>query len=138
MSNLPSGLPEAISDGETLARFLNSASLYAASKQLVKPAAFLPVKNGESSVHRHEENNLSLLWATGENVLEMGRTLYGAATLKADQIRDVGLDVAANVPPPRHANIVGWNNSANLDDQKAKQKELASLLAQRAILILKT
>lgn len=46
------------------------------------------------------------------------------------------LDVVAEEPPPRHANIVGWPWSQSDPDMgKAEQIERATLIAQHAALV---
>ena len=64
------------------------------------------------------------------------RKLYGAAIFKAVHVRAALLDVVAQEPPPRHANIVGWPRSQSDPElEKAKQKERAVLIAQHAELV---
>jgi hypothetical protein len=132
---LASGLPDIVADQEDLARFLTSSSQFNA--QMAKPAAFLPsVKNRETSVYRHGSEPPHALWAIADQHLAGNRTIYGAAIVKARDVRVASLDVIAAEPPPRHAAIVGW---PWLDDdpelQKAQQKERATLIASEATLL---
>lgn len=129
MSILPSGLPEHISDEESLARFLNSSRLFNASG-LIKPAVFLP-RNGETSVFRYEPNAGNEIWATAEQIIQEGRKTHGVAFIQALDVREIALDVHSKEPPRRHADIIGWQVGADVMS-KAKQKELAALLAQGA------
>ena len=134
---LPSGLLEYVDDGEKLARFLISSSQF--SSTMVKPSALLPnPKNGETSVFRHGEEPRGRLWEIAESNLRLpeGRRLHGAAIITAQDVRTEELEVKAEEPPPRHANIIGWPFSSDDPEwRKAEQKEKAVLLASRAILV---
>jgi hypothetical protein len=129
---LPSGLPDHVSDEEDLARFLTSSGHYNASA--VKPAAFLPnPKNGETSVFRHGKDPLEELRAIGQREVGSARRVHGAAIVKAKAVRAAELEVKADEPPPRHADIICWPwDKEDPDFGKAKQKELAALIAQKA------
>lgn len=132
---LPSGLPKNVSKNEPLARFLTSSGHFNATYP--KPAAFLPnPKNGETSVFRQPSNPISDLVAIATQHLGTERSCHGVAMLSARDVRDVGLDVVANEPPPRHADIVGWLRT-KLDPAlvKAQQKKIAIRLAQKANLV---
>ena len=133
MLNLPSGLPEHIDDKEDIARFLTSSSQF--NSIIVKPSAFLPSPNHrETSVSRHGRNPERNLWKIGKQVVAIsGRTLYGAAILRAADIRSADLDVLADEPPERHAAIRKWPWLDNDPDlQKAQQKQIANQLTQAA------
>lgn len=131
---LPSGLPEWVADDEPLARFLTSSSLFSAA--IVKPAAYMPnPKDWNTSVFRHgAEPRGSLLEIANELVLGQ-RTLHGIAICLARHVRDAQLDVAADEPPPRHANISDWPIANDPELTKARQKERAVLIAQHAELL---
>lgn len=129
---LPSGLPEHVANEEDLARFLTSSGHYNASA--VKPAAFMPnPKNGETSVFRHGAEPLEPLLLIGRQEVGIERRVHGAAIVKAAVIRRAELEVRAGEPPARHADIIDWPWSREDPDfGKAKQKELAALIAQKA------
>ena len=134
---LVSGLPDLVADDEDLARFLVSSNQFNA--RMAKPAAFLPSANGrETSVFRHGSEPRDALWAIGDRHVAGGRSIHGAAIVKAHDVRAAQLDVIASEPPPRHAAIAGW---PWLDDdpaqQKARQKEHALQLASSAALLLR-
>ena len=131
METLPSGLPEHIADEENLARFLTQSNQFTAS--MVKPAAFLPrPKDRETSISRHGREPLNGLWEIGL-VVAGERNLYGAAIFTASAVRAVQLAVESAEPPPRHAAIRDWPWGENDPDlQRAKQKELAVLIASAA------
>jgi hypothetical protein len=136
---LASGLPETVNDDEDLARFLTSSGAF--NTQMVKPSAFLPSpRDRETSVFRHGREPKETLWAIGVEHVEhaaAGRTLHGAAIVKAREVRAALLDVTADEPPPRHAVIRGWPYVANDPElQKAQQKERANSIASKATLLL--
>lgn len=132
---LPSGLPELVADHESLARFLTSSSFFNAT--MVKPAAYMPnPKDGNTSVFRHGPEPLDSLRKIAEDHVLGQRTLHGVAICTARHVRDAQLDVIAQEPPARHANIAGWPVAASDPEQtKARQKEHALLIAQHARLV---
>lgn len=134
MATLLSGLSDSISDDEDLARFLTQTSHFTAS--LVKHTAFLPSpKDRETSVSRHGPEPREELWTIGLSAAGT-RSLYGAAIFKAQCVRDARLEVSTDEPPPRHAVIRGWPwDEADPELQRAKQKELALLIASKANLL---
>lgn len=136
MAILASGLADVVGDAEDLARFLTSSSQHKAD--VAKPAAFLPNPHDrETSVFRQGAQPLDALWQLGREHAVGGRTLHGAAIVKARRVREVELDVVASEPPPRHAAIVSWPWLADDPDlQRAQQKELAARLCQHAALLL--
>jgi hypothetical protein len=131
MATLPSGLSDLVADEEDLARFLTQSSQFNAT--MAKPAAFLPSPaHRETSVSRHGREPLKLLWSIGLDAAG-ARKLHGAAVFKAGAVRSAQLEVEADEPPPRHAAIRGWPWIGDDPDlQKAKQKELAALIASAA------
>ncbi|MCC7144614.1 MAG: hypothetical protein IT349_21145 [Candidatus Eisenbacteria bacterium] len=132
---LPSGLDEAIADEEDLVRFLTSSRLFSGS--VVRGAAFLPrVESAETSVFRQSPASLDELWDLGLECAAVGRGLYGAAVIRAGDLRATSLDAVASEPPHRHAHICGWDETSfDPEMRKARRKEQASRLAQRARLI---
>ncbi len=133
MSELESGLPEDVAGDEMLARFVMSSSHYNARG--VKSAAFLPdPKHGETSVFRYTEKAGEVVRTEGKSIAtSRGLRLHGISLVSAQAVFDVRLMVAAQEPPPRHANIVGWPQvSSDLALQKAAQKKCAMLLARAA------
>lgn len=128
---LPSGLPEDIDADEDLARFLVQSSQFNSTS--VKPSAFLPnPKDRETSVSRHGREPLERLWQLGGEAAG-NRPLYGAAFVKAADVRAAQLDVAPDEPPARHAVIRGWPwDESDPVEQKAQLKEVALYLASAA------
>lgn len=131
MPPLPSGLPETVDDGEDLARFLTQSGHY--TQQKVQPSAFLPSPNDKAtSVSRHGRQPIERLMELGR-AASIGRSLYGAAMLKAQDVRVAGLDVCADEPPECHALIKHWPwIDSDRQLEKARQKEYALLLASAA------
>jgi hypothetical protein len=128
---LPSGLPEDVGDDEDLARFLVQSNQFNATS--VKPSAFLPnPRDRETSVSRHGREPLDRLWPLGLPAAG-NRPLYGAAFVKAADVRAAQLGVSAAEPPDRHAVIGGWPwYESDPAEQKARQKERALILASLA------
>lgn len=125
-----SGLPEEIDNAEDIARFLTQSSHF--SSIGVKNSAFLPCpRSSETSVSRHGKEPLSRLMQLGE-LAAGSRNLYGAALLKAKDIRDASLLILADEPPAFHAVIRGWPEDRDPALQKAKQKETALVLASKS------
>lgn len=142
MSALPSGLPEHVNDGEGIARFLTSSSHFAATKNLVKPGAFLPnPRNLETSVFREIAEPHANLWHVVSDQLPEERKVHGAALVEVIEIRKAELDVVSDEDPPngpRHANIVGWpRNEQDPRQEKEMWKDRANLIASKANLILR-
>jgi len=133
---LQSGLAETVADDEDLARFLTQSSQF--NSLMAKPAAFLPnPKDRETSVSRQGSKPSDTLWAMGA-VAAGERKLYGVAIFKASVVRMAQLEIEPDEPPPRHAEIRGWpwlENDPEL--QKARQKEIASIIASESTLILR-
>lgn len=132
---LPSGLPEHIGDSEPLSRFLTSDSQF--NSFMAKASAFMPgPADDKTSVFRQSDDVLPGLWAMADQVIGTARRVRAVAVLSAADVRSARLDVEAQEPPPRHANIFGWPGSAgDAELMRAQRKELALLLAQAARLI---
>lgn len=128
---LPSGLPEAISNEEDIARFLTQSSHFSSTQ--VDPSAFLPGKRDrETSVSRHGSEPLESLRGLGLSAAG-DRKLYGAALIKAHDVHSALLEIMADEPPNRHAVIRNWPWVENDPiEQKAKQKQCALILARAA------
>lgn len=134
MGTLESGLADFIDDDEDLARYLKSDSHFNSSGP--KATAFMPEPKAiETSVFRHGREPSARLWETGRTHVTSGRTLYGAAIVRARTVREVGLAVKPDEPPPRHAVIYGWPTDSDPDLQKARQKEVALKIANRSTLV---
>lgn len=127
---LPSGLPEFVADNEDLARFLTQSNHF--NRDHVRPTAFLPSKKDDTtSVFRHEAQPVGTLKQLGLNAAG-NRNLYGAAILKAGEVRKARLEVRSSEPPARHAKICNWPQHQDPDLERAQKKERALLLASAA------
>lgn len=128
---LPSGLPEIVSDGEPVSRFLTSKSHFNASR--IKPSAYLPnPRDGKLSVARHSANPVFESEIMAKQIFKLKRA-FGVALLKAEVFRKQDLDFEADDTPPRHANVVGWpwlQDDPEFD--KSERKLRAAALAQKA------
>src|ERR1700733_12654475 len=134
---LQSGLPEQVANEENLARFLTHGSQF--NSKGVKPTVFLPEpKAQETSVFRHGSEPRDDLWAIGNEHAAKGRTIHGAAIIRAGEVRAAGLAVIPDEPPLRHAAIRNWPWIGNDPEMlKAERKELAIMLASTAQLLLR-
>ena len=135
MGMLPSGLPDFVGDDEEVTRFLTQSSHY--NSLMPKPAAFLPdPKHRNKSVFRCPANPDHIREILEKNT-NFQQAPKAAAVCKTIEVRNAGVDVIAKEPPDAHANIEGWpwlENDPEL--QKAKQKEIASAIAQKCVLVM--
>lgn len=129
MSELSSGLPVLVADDEEVARSLTSSSHVTASTGRIKHNAYLPAPDDDTSVFRCSGLSVEVLHAL---IPEERHTRHGAAVVKAEVVREAGVDVIAEEPPPRHANIRGWPRHTDPDEQKARRKEVATIIAEAA------
>lgn len=134
MGILASGLPDLVCNDEDLSRFLTSSRYY--NTTMVKGVAFLPsLADRESSVFRHASEPLDRLISLGKTYAAGDRNLHGAAIIKTSVVREVGLEVRADEPPPFHAAISGWPSASDPDLELARHKELANVLASASLLV---
>lgn len=119
-----------IADDEDLARFLTQSNHFKQGQVL--PTAFLPSRRDHTtSVCRHGAVPLDSLRQLGLNAAG-NRKLYGAAILKAGDVRRAQLEVRADEPPERHAIICKWPQHEDPDLERAQRKERALQLASAA------
>ena len=97
----------------------------------VKPAAFIPPKDGKKSIYRisHPDLPEEEIWHIGEqNVLipfreknkQPQKTMKGRADFEASSVYDQNLYFDPNGDPhPRHANIIGWPEDKHAQEIKA-------------------
>ena len=120
-----------VEDHEPLARFIFSSGHFAASKDLVKPMAFLPDSAGETSVFRIFSLPLAHVWDIGNGIRSDRAKAFGK--LQTAAVRRTGLQVrAATEDHPRHAVIGGWPS------EKHKKLMLALELSKDASLHFQT
>lgn len=135
---LQSGLPALVGDEEILSRFLNSKKQFSVKKEIVKHSAFLPNRNGQTSVFRHSGKPSEELWQIGQKELGEDNHIYGAGMVKAGDVRAVPLVVTASEPPPKHADIESWPSVDDPELAKAARKQAAMAVAEHATLLLKS
>lgn len=133
MSGLLSGLPNHVADDEELARILRSSSHF--NTLGAKASAFMPARDGMTSVIRHGSEPREQLWRLAQDTLGADISVHGAAILRVKKVREQDLDVLPEEPPPRHANIVGWPMSADPELQRAQQREIALVIAAGSTVI---
>ncbi|MFV1994678.1 MAG: hypothetical protein ACC661_04515 [Verrucomicrobiales bacterium] len=131
---LPSGLPESVGDDETLARFVLASKHFSQPQEghwRVKYPAFIPDPHDDLSVSRVEGLPSDSIAKLGRPVAAKQRkALYGAALVKCGLIRRQSLDILADEPPERHANIVGWPKESDRKEQKSRRQLIALELAE--------
>jgi hypothetical protein len=108
----------------------NRNSYCRTSDGTVKPNAFKPNKNGETSVFVNCGLAEAEIWQLGiQHVCTSQKPLYGRADVAADIIvHDCNLKLDKDDSPKGHVNIVNW---PRLDD-KEKIQQLALVLAAAA------
>lgn len=112
-----------IEPSEILSRYIFTEK-YLRGDNSVKWQAFKP-KNYETSVYRTSDLSETDMWDIGRGVESMsGRSLKGRADILTSSVLDVSLNVIESIPPPRHANIVGW------PQDYAEMKQLALELSE--------
>jgi hypothetical protein len=129
----PHNLKATVDDNEKLARYIFSASHFSRKASRVKAEAYMPSR-GEVSVFRIDGLDQASIWEIGSDIAKKRkRTLYARGDTKAEDVREVGLNIRPDEPPPCHANIVDWPP----DNEKPRQKLIALQLAATATLVLK-
>jgi hypothetical protein len=118
---------------EIVARFILSRSHFTPESSRVNPRALEPSRqDNATSVFRTHDLDEDRIWLLGRDAVAVprGRPLYGRADMNSQSIRDVGLLLVSNEPPPRHALITGWPPDKHAAMSKAQE------LAARATLVL--
>ncbi len=113
---------------EILSRFVLQTNWFSSSENRVKYAAFLPDKNGETSVFRTSGITNNEIWEIGdcEVSIKRGKPILGRADIGTNNVISKDLEVVPRDPPLRHANIIGW------PDERSKQKIIAIELASES------
>lgn len=94
----------------------------------IRHTAFMPDRNGETSVFRTSEMSANNIWDTGKEVARRrDKPLIGRADIITSVVVSNGLQAVPQEPPEKHANIIGWSS------EKSEQKEVALILASEAI-----
>jgi len=112
---------------EVLSRFIFSSSHF--TRERVKPGAFLPTKELETSMFRGAGLDGGEILKAGDAVgLRTSRALKAWGDVRAGEVFTVGLAVRPDNVPLRHAAIIGWPG------QKDERLSLAQRLAVVATL----
>ncbi len=113
-------------------RFLTQSNHFKQQARCVTERAFLPVLDHTisalaTSVYRTEGLGDDEIWALGEAEVcaPSGKPCYGVGEVSPGEIARVGLDVASDDAPSRHANIIGWPGDKNA--RKSRAQQLAAL-----------
>ena len=113
---------------EILSRFVLQTNWFSSSENRVKYAAFLPDKNGETSVFRTSGITNNEIWEIGDSEVSIkrGKPILRRADIGTNNVISKDLEVIPREPPLRHANIIGW------PDERSKQKIIAIELASES------
>jgi len=122
-------LEEEVSPSESVARFITQKTYYRPSNLTVRHNAFMPNRNGETSIYRIIDLDDAKIFAIGCRFVahEMNKPLIGRADIVVSKILKMDLIVEPYPNPhPRHANIVNW------PEDESKHKLIALELAAEA------
>jgi len=117
---------------EQIARYILSKRHISVANGIVRPAAYMPASNGETSVYRISDIAEKEVWDIGRKYVAGpgGRTLHARGDTPAVAITKTGLAIVPETTPhPLHANIVNWPS------EKDEQKMLAVAIANEATLV---
>ena len=115
-----------ISLSEILSRFILNKN-YVRANNSVRHAAFMPNRNGETSVFRTSEMSANNIWNIGNEVARTrGKPLVGRADIVTARVFSSGLQAVPQEPPEKHANIIGWSS------EKSEQRKTALILASES------
>jgi hypothetical protein len=122
-------LEEEVSPSESVARFITQKSYYRPSNRTVRHNAFMPNRDGETSVYRIIDLDDKEIFEIGHRFVadEMKKPLMGRADIMVSKILERDLRVEPDPKPhPRHANIVDW------PEDESKHKLIALEIAAEA------
>lgn len=122
-------MEEEVSPSESVARFITQKSYYRPSDQTVKHNAFMPNRQGKTSVYRVIDLDDEEIFEIGRRFVadELKKLLMGRADILVSKILDRELMVELDpTPHPRHANIVDW------PEDESKHRLIALELADEA------
>jgi hypothetical protein len=115
---------------EILSRFILQTNWFSSLENRVKYAAFMPNRNGETSVFRTSSITNDEIWNIGDREVSIkrGKPILGRADIRTNNVISKDLQVVPKEPPVRHANIIGW------PDERSKQRLIAIELAAESLL----
>ncbi|MCD6293398.1 MAG: hypothetical protein J7M20_00405 [Deltaproteobacteria bacterium] len=124
-------MEEKVSDSEPVCRFITGKDYYRPSDGTVRHNAFMPNREGETSVYRVIDLTDNAIFEIGCLFVaeKKGKPLKGRADILVSDILEKKLKVHSQpTPHPRHANIVAW------PEDRTKVRLLAQQLAADATL----
>lgn len=118
--------PRTVSRDERISRYIVNKQHM---KGGISPAAFMPARDGSTSVYRTSGCAEKRIWQLGFIFVERKRRdrvkIVGRADVNSQIVYDEDLRIQPSLRPhPRHADLVNW------PDDKAQQKDKALALAQ--------
>ena len=115
---------------ETITRYIFDDVHFAATTAVVKPKAWMPAPDNQTSVSRITNLAENEVWELGREEIEplRNRIILARADIAVRTVIGFGLRVESFEPPPRHANVGAWPT-----DKDAK-KSIAQLLAAESCL----
>src|SRR5688572_2025195 len=114
-------MPE-VADTEPLVRFLLERNSFSVDDERVKYPAFMPSRQGKTSVYRILGLTDGSIWETGTEVSKArDKPLYGRAEIAASIPMALALTIIPSEPPEHHANIEGWSEVKSLRQLRATQ-----------------
>ena len=122
-------IEDRISPSEPVTRFIMEKSYYRPSDRTVRHNAFMPNREGATSVYRIEDLCEIEVYEIGHQYVaqKIGKTLLGHADIIVSDILKQTLEVEPDpIPHPRHANMVGW------PDDRSRHRMIALELARDA------
>lgn len=126
-------MEKSIQSSEPLARFITQKAYYRSASKTVRHNAFMPNREGKTSVYRIIDIGNSEVFEIGQRFVaeKMNKSLLGRADIKVLKILENNLSVISDPDPhPRHANIVDW------PEEREKYRLIAVQLADEAELYL--
>ncbi len=127
-----------LSPEELLTRYITTKRHFSRDKHIVKPQAFHPMPNPqtsilETSVFRVSGVQDQEIWNIGEREVaqKSDRNLHARADILTSKVFEKDLDVNPDDIPPRHAIIIGW------PEEESKWRMIAVEIAADAKLHLK-
>jgi hypothetical protein len=119
-----------VAASEALSRYLTVKNWVDRAKNRVKASAFMPGRDGCTSVYRKLGADDAKLWRIGAFVAAGSHkgVLHGMAVIAASDVQAVGLALKLGWLPSLHVDITSWPS-------KDEQKLIAELLAAKASLV---
>ncbi len=119
---------ENVKKEERLTRYILEKNKYSIEKKRVKYNAFLPNKDGQTSVFRTSELTDNEIWEIGNNEVarKVEKQLLGRGDIKASNVYENSLKIDTEGEHLKHANIVNW------PEEKSEQKLIAIEIADKA------